>query len=91
VNCPRCGQPLSPGARFCAGCGQAVAGPATPRSAAHTITWINHFIHEVASLSVRDLARVDRAHAVEIIKSPVFRLLCLVAIAPLAIQTLEGV
>ena len=68
-----------------------MAGPATPRSAAHTITWINHFIHEVASLSVRDLARVDRAHAVEIIKSPVFRLLCLVAIAPLAIQTLEGV
>lgn len=68
-----------------------MAGPAAPRTATHTITWINHFIHEVASLSVRDLARVDRAHAVEIVKSPVFRLLCLVAIVPLAIQLLEGV
>lgn len=89
MRCQQCGHDLGPDARFCPSCGQPVTGVAAP--APHHLAWINNFIRDVASLSVRDLARVDRAHAVEIIKSPVFRLLCLVAVVPLAIQTLEGV
>ena len=42
------------------------------------------FIQEVASVSLRDIAGVDRARALEIIRSPVFLLLSLVAVAPLA-------
>lgn len=87
VRCQRCGQDLTPQARFCPSCGQRVTGEAAPT---HHLAWLNRFIADVASLSVHELARVDRAHAIEIIRSPVFRLLCLVAVVPLAIQTLES-
>ena len=89
MRCQRCGHDLGPDARFCPSCGQPVSGAAVPPP--HHLGWINRFIGDVASLSVRDLARVDRQHAMEIIKSPVFRLLYLVAVVPLAIQTLDGV
>ena len=90
--CTSCGRQLETGARFCSGCGAATAspGPAAP-PAAKPLTAVTDFLQEVASVSMRDIAGVDRARAVEIIRSPAFLLLSLVAVAPLAIESLDGI
>jgi len=90
--CTACGRQLPDGSRFCPGCG-AGAGPA-PGSASPTsarLSAVTDFIQEVASVSLRDIAGVDRERAVEIIRSPAFLLLSFVAVAPLAIESLDGV
>src|SRR5262249_17109837 len=60
-------------------------------TAAKHLTAVGGFIHEVASVSMRDIAGVDRRRALEIIKSPAFLLLSLVAVVPLAIESLDGI
>jgi RsiW-degrading membrane proteinase PrsW (M82 family) len=96
--CTACGQQLADGSRFCSGCGVGAApesGPAHPSGIVSPtgapLSAVTDFIQEVASVSLRDIAGVDRARALEIIRSPVFLLLSLVAVAPLAIESLDGV
>lgn len=94
--CSACGHQLPDGSRFCAGCGAGLApgatGPAAPASpTAKPLTAVTDFIQEVASVSLRDIAGVDWARAVEIIRSPAFLLLSLVAVVPLAIESLDGI
>ena len=95
--CTACGHHLLDESRFCPGCGVAAAGPGpahpsgivSPTGA--PLSAVTDFLQEVASVSMRDIAGVDRARALEIIRSPVFLLLSLVAVAPLAIESLDGV
>jgi len=54
------------------------------------LTAVTDFLQEVASVSLKEIALVDGDRAAEILRSPVFLLLSLVAIAPLAIQSLES-
>src|SRR5262245_9709635 len=98
--CTSCGQSLVDGGRFCTGCGVSASPAASPNpgassfhasNAAKHLTAVTGFIHEVASVSMRDIAGVDRQRALEIIKSPAFLLLCLVAVVPLAIESLDGI
>ena len=96
--CTACGRQLAEGTRFCPGCGTASA-PSSGSSAApgpsaspanQPLTAVTDFLQEVASVSLKEIALVDGERAVEILKSPVFLLLSLVAIVPLAIQSLES-
>src|SRR5262245_47362376 len=89
--CTSCGRQLEAGVRFCAGCGAATAGAGlAPGSPTKRLTVVTDFFQEVATVSMRDIAGVDRARAMEIIRSPAFLLLSLVAVAPLAIESLDG-
>ena len=98
--CSACGQSFPEGARFCAVCGRplsaaagaapAGAGVPTPPGAP-AASPINEFFQDVAAVSLREVVVIDRTRASEILKSPVFLFLCLVAVVPLAIQTLEGI
>jgi RsiW-degrading membrane proteinase PrsW (M82 family) len=84
VHCTHCGGALGPGARFCGACGRPVsAAAATPAAAG--------FFQDVVAVSLKEVVLVDRRQAIEILKSPVFLFLCLVAVVPLAIQVLDGV
>jgi len=96
--CTACGRQLAEGTRFCPACGTGTA-PASGSSAApgpsaspanQPLTAVTDFLQEVASVSLKEIALVDGERAVEILKSPVFLLLSLVAIVPLAIQSLES-
>jgi RsiW-degrading membrane proteinase PrsW (M82 family) len=75
--CSFCGQPLTVGAQFCAACGRAT----TPSGA-------SRFVQAVLSVSLREAVLLDHFTGSEILKSPVFRFLCLFALTPLAIQVL---
>ena len=76
--CTACGHHLPDESRFCPGCGVAAAGPGpahpsgivSPTGA--PLSAVTDFLQEVASVSIRDIAGVDRARALEIIRSPVF-------------------
>src|SRR3989454_3397146 len=96
--CTACGRQLAEGTRFCPACGTATA-PSSGSSAApgpstsppnQPLTVVTDFLEEVASVSLKEIALVDGERATEILKSPVFLLLSLVAIVPLAIQSLES-
>jgi protease PrsW len=96
--CTACGRQLAEGTRFCPECGTATA-PSSGSSAApgpsiapanQPLTAVTDFLQEVASVSLKEITLVDRERAVEILRSPVFLLLSLVAIVPLAIQSLES-
>jgi|GEM_PF-2652252 len=93
--CAKCGQGLTTEARFCSACGQSVAptpgGPATAGAARRAASPIEGFFQDVASVSLKEIVIVDRARATEILRSPIFLFLCLVAVVPLAIQALEGI
>jgi RsiW-degrading membrane proteinase PrsW (M82 family) len=84
VHCTHCGNALGPGVRFCGACGRPVAGAAATAAAAG-------FFQDVVAVSLREVVLADRRQALEILKSPVFLFLCLVAVVPLAIQVLDGV
>src|SRR5262245_13924322 len=96
--CTGCGRQLAEGNRFCAACGAPAsssgASLTTPSHlhlpSAQSLTAVTDFIQEVASISLKEITLVDRDRAVEILRSPVFLLLSLVAIVPLAIQSLES-
>ena len=92
--CTGCGRQLAEGMRFCPACGTATApgaGPPSPASpATPSLAAVTDFLQEVASASLKEIALVDRQRALEILRSPVFLLLSLVAVVPLAIQTLES-
>jgi RsiW-degrading membrane proteinase PrsW (M82 family) len=96
--CTACGRQLAEGTRFCPACGTATApssgsfaapGPSTS-PANQPLTAVTDFLQEVASVSLKEITLVDGERAAEILKSPVFLLLSLVAIVPLAIQSLES-
>src|SRR3989449_4214812 len=96
--CTACGRQLAEGTRFCPACGTGTA-PASGSSAApgpstspanQPLNAVTDFLQEVASVSLKEIALVDGERATEILKSPVFLLLSLVAIVPLAIQSLES-
>jgi hypothetical protein len=76
--CTACGHHLPNESRFCPGCGVAAgpAGPAHPSGIVSPtgapLSAVTDFLQEVASVSMRDIAGVDRARALEIIGSPVF-------------------
>jgi len=89
--------------RFCAACGQAVTAPPavtppaapTPAPARPGGTGapprISAFLQDMKSVSLREVILFDSASALEIVRSPVFLFLCLVAVVPLAIQALDGI
>jgi RsiW-degrading membrane proteinase PrsW (M82 family) len=80
----RCGTATDP-----ASSSSGAPGPSTT-PASQPLTAVTDFLQEVASVSLKEIALVDGERAVEILKSPVFLLLSLVAIVPLAIQSLES-
>jgi protease PrsW len=96
--CTACGRQLAEGTRFCPACGTAASpsvAPPTGPSPSHlhpppSLTVVTDFLQEVASVSLKEIALVDGDRAAEILKSPVFLLLSLLAIVPLAIQSLES-
>ena len=96
--CTACGRQLAEGTGFCPACGTAappsVAPPPGPAPShlrpPQSLTAVTDFLQEVASVSLKEIALVDGDRAAEILRSPVFLLLSLVAIAPLAIQSLES-
>ena len=95
--CTACGRQLAEGTGFCPGCGTAASpsvapppGPAPHLRPHQSLTAVTDFLQEVASVSLKEIALVDGDRAAEILRSPVFLLLSLVAIAPLAIQSLES-
>jgi hypothetical protein len=49
------------------------------------------FLQDVKSVSLQEVILFDAASALEIVRSPVFLFLCLVAVVPLAIQALDGI
>lgn len=83
---------------FCTACGTATApssGSSAPLGlwippANQPLTVVTDFLQEVASVSLKEITLVSGERAVEILKRPVFLLLSLVAIVPLAIQSLES-
>jgi RsiW-degrading membrane proteinase PrsW (M82 family) len=81
VLCTFCGRPLAAGARFCGACGR-------PTSAPGPATGLG-YIEEALSVSVREALLLDKITGSEIVRSPVFRFLVLVAIVPLAIEVLQ--
>jgi protease PrsW len=101
MACPGCGTALPAGARVCASCGRSVtptspvAPPAAPGPAAAptggTQPRFAAFLEDVKSVSLREVILFDAASAMEIVRSPVFLFLCLVAVVPLAIQALDGI
>src|SRR5438034_3648809 len=96
--CTACGRQLAEGTGFCPACGTAaspsVVPPPGPASShlrpPQSLTAVTDFLQEVASVSLKEIALVDGDRAAEILRSPVFLLLSLVAIVPLAIQSLES-
>lgn len=95
VFCSHCGQGFPEGARFCAVCGRPLTAPAgagvPPAPGAPAASPLNEFFQDVAAISLREVVVIDKTRAGEILKSPVFLFLCLVAVVPLAIQILEGI
>jgi RsiW-degrading membrane proteinase PrsW (M82 family) len=75
--CSHCGQPLTEGAQFCAACGREAAASGPSR-----------FVSSLLSVSWKEVVLLDQITGAEILKSPVFRFLCLFALTPLAIQVL---
>ncbi len=96
--CTACGRQLAEGTGFCPACGTAappsvvpLPGPAPSHlRPPQSLTAVTDFLQEVASVSLKEIALVDGDRAAEILRSPVFLLLSLVAIVPLAIQSLES-
>jgi RsiW-degrading membrane proteinase PrsW (M82 family) len=82
VFCTYCGQGLLPAARFCGACGRptAVAGGSGLQGL------VDGFVH----VSAREVVLLDKITGSEILKSPVFRFLCLFALTPLAILVFES-
>lgn len=78
--CSYCGRALSPGARFCGACGRPAGGS--------PVSVIDDFIDDVVSVSLREIVLVDKISRSEILRSPVFRFVFLVAMGPLAIALL---
>ncbi len=79
--CTFCGRPLATGARFCGSCGR----PAAPAGPSFDLD----YIEEAFDVSLREAVLLDKISGSEILKSPVFRFLAFVAIAPLAIEILH--
>jgi RsiW-degrading membrane proteinase PrsW (M82 family) len=81
VLCTFCGRALAAGARFCGACGRPVTagGPSFDLG----------YIEEALDVSVREAVLLDKITGSEILRSPVFRFLALVAMVPLAIEILQ--
>jgi RsiW-degrading membrane proteinase PrsW (M82 family) len=79
--CSHCGQALLPGAQFCGSCGR----PAV----ATTASGVNEFLQGFVSVSLKEIVLFDKITSAEILKSPVFRFLCLFALTPLAILVFD--
>ncbi len=92
--CAKCGNQIAENSGFCSGCGAGAA--AAPTAAARAVppslqlTAVTGFFEEVASVSMREIAGVDHERAGDILKSPIFLLLLLVSVVPLAIEGLQG-
>ena len=80
VFCSYCGRALAQGSRFCGICGRPLA--------AHP-SLLDDFIHEVSG-SLKEIVLVDKMTGSEILRSPVFRFVFLVAMGPLAIALLPS-
>ncbi len=79
--CSHCGQALLPGAQFCGSCGRPVT--------ATTTSGVNEFLQGFVSVSLKEIVLFDKITSAEILKSPVFRFLCLFALTPLAILVFD--
>ncbi len=80
--CSFCGRALAPGARYCGSCGR----PAAPPAAFD----IEDYLQDAIDVSVKEAVLLDKMAGSEILRSPVFLFLALVAIVPLAIEFLQG-
>ena len=78
VFCAYCGRGLAAGSRFCGVCGRPSAAP---------VSLIDDFFSEVSG-SLKEIVLVDKMTRSEIVRSPVFRFVFLVAMGPLAIALL---
>lgn len=78
VFCAYCGRGVGAGSRFCGICG---------RPSGAQVSLIDDFFSEVSG-SLKEIVLVDKMTRSEIIRSPVFRFVFLVAMGPLAIALL---
>jgi RsiW-degrading membrane proteinase PrsW (M82 family) len=81
--CLICSRPLQPGARFCGGCG-------APAPAGSSSSAIGNFVDSVVSVSLKEIVLMDKITGSQILKSPVFRFICLFALTPLLILTFDS-
>jgi len=79
MSCSQCGRPLLPEAKFCGYCGRAVPGSST----------VDSLVQGALSVPLREVILIDAKTTTEIVKSPVFRFLCLFALTPLALTVLR--
>ena len=79
--CTFCGRPLAAGARFCGACGHPAPAPGSGFDL--------DYIEEAVGVTLREAVLLDKITGSEILRSPVFRFLAFVAIAPLAIEVLQ--
>ncbi len=78
--CIHCGQALPAFARFCTACGRTTDGSGAGGG----------LVQGLVDVSAREVILLDKITGSEILKSPVFRFLCLFALTPLAILVLGG-
>jgi protease PrsW len=83
VICLHCGRPLQPEARFCGTCGSPVGAAATPSA-------LGSFVDSVVSVSLKEIVLLDKISGSQILRSPVFRFICLFALTPLLILSFDS-
>jgi RsiW-degrading membrane proteinase PrsW (M82 family) len=83
--CSFCGRALSPGARFCGSCGRPAPAAASPAGFG-----LEDYISDALEVSVKEAVLLDKMTGSDILKSPVFWFLALVAVVPLGIEVLGG-
>jgi RsiW-degrading membrane proteinase PrsW (M82 family) len=81
--CLTCSRPLQPGARFCGSCGSPAGGAESPSA-------IGGFVDSVVSVSLKEIVLMDKITGSQILKSPVFRFICLFALTPLLIMAFDS-
>ena len=83
--CSFCGRALTPGARFCGSCGR--PAPALAQPAGFDL---EDYISDALEVSVKEAVLLDKMTGSDILRSPVFWFLALVAVVPLGIEILGG-
>jgi RsiW-degrading membrane proteinase PrsW (M82 family) len=85
VLCSFCGRALTPGARFCGSCGRPAPVLAQPAGFD-----LEDYISDALEVSVKEAVLLDKMTGSDIVRSPVFWFLALVAVVPLGIEILGG-
>lgn len=83
--CSFCGRALPSGARFCGSCGRPAPVLAQPAGFD-----LEDYISDALEVSVKEAVLLDKMTGSDILRSPVFWFLALVAVVPLGIEILGG-